>query len=203
MDPLDNLFQQNHAWARQMTSHDPEYFERHTRGQQPPYLWIGCSDSRVVPNDIVDLGPGELFVHRNVGNLVVKDDENMMAVLDFSVEALQVRHIIVCGHRRCKGVLTAMQPSGIQTVDRWVGPIREIYERHQEELDAMGEMERWEYLAELNAIEQIRSIATLPVVKRAWARGQDLSLHALKYNLYTGDLRRVHDPITSLDSVST
>jgi carbonic anhydrase len=184
---LDDLKAKNRAWAERMVAHDPEFFKRLERQQGPQYLWIGCSDSRVPANEIVDLAPGELFVHRNVANLAPPQDANYLSVLQFAVDVLKVRHVIVVGHYGCGGIAAAVDGKRRGLIDHWLHPIREVAEEHQAELDAIADThKRNDRLCELNVMRQVRNVASDVFVQDAWARGQALSVHGWVYSLGTG-----------------
>jgi carbonic anhydrase len=184
---LDDLKANNRAWAARMVSHDPDFFKRLEAQQGPRYLWIGCSDSRVPANEIVDLAPGELFVHRNVANLAPPQDANYLSVLQFAVDVIKVKHIIVVGHYGCGGIAAAVDGKRRGLVDHWLHPIREVYEEHQAELMAIGdEKKRLDRLCELNVRRQVKNVASDVFVHDAWARGQSLSVHGWVYSLGTG-----------------
>jgi carbonic anhydrase len=184
---LDHLKANNRAWAERMVSADADYFKRLVRQQGPKYLWIGCSDSRVPANEIVDLDPGELFVHRNVANLAPPQDANYLSVLQFAVDVLMVKHIMVVGHYGCGGVSAAVDGKRRGLVDHWLHPIREVEREHRDELDAITVRHaRLDRLCELNVIRQVRNVASDVFVMEAWARGQSLSVHGWVYSLATG-----------------
>lgn len=184
---LDDLKAKNRVWARRMVANDPGFFKRLTSQQAPKYLWIGCSDSRVPANEIVDLDPGELFVHRNVANLAPPQDANYLSVLQFAVDVLKVNHILVVGHYGCGGVAAAVDGKRRGLVDHWLHPIRDVAGRHREELAAIpDEIQRLNRLCELNVIHQARNVAVDVFVKDAWARGQELSVHGWIYSLENG-----------------
>jgi carbonic anhydrase len=182
----DRLKENNRAWASRMISEDPDFFRRLERQQTPRYLWIGCSDSRVPANTIVDLDPGELFVHRNVANLASPQDANYLSVLQFAVDVLKVRHIMVVGHYGCGGVSAAVDGQRRGLVDHWLHPIREICRRHSEELDFLGGRRRLDRICELSVVQQVRNVASDVFVLDAWARGQDLSVHGWVYSIGNG-----------------
>jgi carbonic anhydrase len=170
-----------------MVREDPQFFKRLEAQQGPQYLWIGCSDSRVPANEIVDLAPGELFVHRNVANLAPPQDANYLSVLQFAVDVIKVRHIIVVGHYGCGGIAAAVSGKRLGLVDHWLHPIREVYECHHEELVAItDEKKRLDRLCELNVKRQVRNVASDVFVQDAWGRGQQLSVHGWVYSLHTG-----------------
>jgi len=183
---LDDLKANNRAWAERKVSADPGFFKRLEGQQAPEYLWIGCSDSRVPANEIVDLDPGELFVHRNVANLAPPQDANYLSVLQFSVEVLKVKHILVVGHYGCGGVAAAVDGKRRGLVDHWLHPIREVCHEHRGELEGLDERQRWDRLVELNVKRQVRNVASDVFVHDAWARGQPLAVHGWVYTLGTG-----------------
>jgi carbonic anhydrase len=187
---LPQLFSNNQAWAAQQTRRDPRFFDRLCAIQMPAYLWIGCADSRVPANEIVGLAPGELFVHRNVGNIVRPDDQNCLAVLQYAVDVLRISHIIVCGHYRCGGIQAAFGPPTTDPLEGWISHVRTIRELHADELAALpDDSARWQRLCELNVIAQTRILSGLPVIVRAWERGQQLDIHGWIYDLRDGLLR--------------
>ncbi|HVZ28634.1 MAG TPA: carbonic anhydrase [Rhizomicrobium sp.] len=184
---LDDLKANNRAWAERMVSRDPDFFKRLEAQQGPQYLWIGCSDSRVPANEIVDLAPGELFVHRNVANLAPPQDANYLSVLQFAVDVIKVRHIIVVGHYGCGGIAAAVDGKRRGLVDHWLHPIREVYEEHQHALMAIpDEKKRLDLLCELNVRRQVKNVASDVFVQDAWSRGQSLHVHGWVYSLGTG-----------------
>ncbi len=184
---LDDLKANNRAWVDRMVAHDPEFFKRLENQQSPQYLWIGCSDSRVPANEIVDLAPGEIFVHRNVANLAPPQDANYLSVLQFAVDVLKVRHIIVVGHYGCGGIKAAVDGKRRGLIDHWLHPIREVAEEHRDELAAIGDThKRHDRLCELNVMRQVRNVSSDVFVLDAWARGQPLSVHGWVYSLATG-----------------
>jgi len=184
---LDHLKANNRAWAKRMVSADADFFQRLVRQQAPEYLWIGCSDSRVPANEIVDLDPGELFVHRNVANLAPPQDANYLSVLQFAVDVLRVRHILVVGHYGCGGVSAAVDGKRRGLVDHWLHPIREVYQQHRQELEAIEERaDRLDRLCELNVIRQVRNVASDVFVQDAWAQGREISVHGWVYSLSNG-----------------
>ena len=190
MRVLKNLFENNRAWAAEMTRQDPEFFQRLSQQQVPHYLWIGCSDSRVPANQIVGLLPGEMFVHRNVANVVVHADLNCLSTIQFAVDVLKVDHIIVCGHYGCGGVLAALRDQKFGLVDNWLRHVQDVRWKHQAQLDALEtEGERHDRLCELNVVEQVVNVSQTTVVRDAWARGQSLTVHGWVYDLQDGLLR--------------
>jgi carbonic anhydrase len=184
---LDHLKANNRAWAQRMVAADAGFFRRLAGQQAPEYLWIGCSDSRVPANEIVGLDPGELFVHRNVANLAPPQDANYLSVLQFAVDVLKVKHILVVGHYGCGGVAAAVDGRRRGLVDHWLHPIRELFHEHRHALEAMPEgRPRLDRLCELNVLRQVRNVASDLFVQEAWARGQELSVHGLVYSLADG-----------------
>lgn len=190
MGDLEHLFAKNRAWAEEMTRQDPEFFSRLARQQAPQFLWIGCSDSRVPANQIVGLLPGEMFVHRNVANVVVHTDLNCLSTIQFAVEVLRVQHIIVCGHHGCGGVLAALRDDKLGLVANWLRHVQDVRWKYQAELDALNsEAARHNRLCELNVIEQVVNVSNTTIVRDAWARGQELAIHGWIYDLRDGLLR--------------
>lgn len=180
---LDN----NKKWVQNKLAISPDYFKNLADGQNPPLLWIGCSDSRVPANEIIGAEPGEVFVHRNIANMVVHSDMNMLSVLDYAVNALKVKHVIVCGHYGCGGVKAAMGNSSIGIIDNWIRHIKDVYRFHQDELDAISdEKERFNKFVEVNVKEQVMDLAKTSIVQNAWKKGQELSLHGWVYGLNDG-----------------
>jgi carbonic anhydrase len=184
---LDHLKANNRAWAAGKVASDPGFFKRLEAQQAPEYLWIGCSDSRVPANEICGLDPGEMFVHRNVGNLAPPQDANYLSVLQFAVDVLQVKHVIVVGHYGCGGVRAAVDGERLGLVDHWLHPIREVRHEHRRELEALpGERARLDRLCELNVVRQVRNVASDLFIQDAWARGQVISVHGWVYSLANG-----------------
>lgn len=195
---LRHLFENNRAWAADMTRQDPDFFRRLSRQQAPQYLWIGCSDSRVPANQIVGLLPGEMFVHRNVANVVVHTDLNCLSAIQFAVEVLRVRHIIVCGHYGCGGVLAALRDDKLGLIDNWLRHVQDVRRKHRTLLDGLpGESERHSRLCELNVMEQVANVSQTTVVRGAWDRGQELAVHGWIYDLGDGLLRDLHMCVTA------
>jgi len=203
MRVLNHLFAKNRAWAAEMLRRDPEFFERLSRQQAPQYLWIGCSDSRVPANQIVGLLPGEMFVHRNVANVVAHTDLNCLSALQFAVDALRVRDIIVCGHYGCSGVIAALRDEKLGLIDNWLRHIQDVRGKHRAELDALDTEERqYARLCELNVIEQVAHVCETTVVRDAWQRGQVLAVHGWIYSLHDGLLRDLAMCVTSESQLS-
>lgn len=182
------LFEKNREWAQRMVTKDPDYFKRLADQQKPQFLWIGCSDSRVPSNQITDMDPGELFVHRNIANMVQQSDINILSVLQYSVEVLKVRHIIVCGHYSCGGVKASLDATDHGLVDNWIRPIKQIYEDHLDEFEGLSESEIVNKLCEWNVREQVRNVARSTIVQKAWRSGQPLSVHGVIYSIKDGKL---------------
>jgi carbonic anhydrase len=187
---LPRLFANNRAWAADQKARDPDFFERLLAIQRPDYLWIGCADSRVPANQIVGLAPGELFVHRNVANIVRRDDPNCLSVLQYAVDTLGVKHVIVCGHYQCGGVQAAFGPHTQQPLEGWIEQIRVLRQEHTAELDRLPDAAaRWRRLCELNVVAQVRTLAALPTIVDARRRGLTVGLHGWIYDLSDGLLR--------------
>jgi len=187
---LPKLFENNRTWAEKNKREDPDYFERLSQTQTPEYLWIGCADSRVPANEIIGMGPGELFVHRNIANLVPPFDTNVHSVLQFAVEALKIKHVIVCGHYGCGGVLAALREWSGLPLENWLAHVRAVYRAHKDELDAAPSEEiRWRRLCELNVIAQVQAAREADVVERAWRQDQPVMVHGWIYDLREGLLR--------------
>jgi carbonic anhydrase len=191
MASIESLFENNRDWSRRMHEQDPDFFRKLVRQQTPTYLWIGCSDSRVPANQIVDVVPGELFVHRNIANVVVHTDLNCLSVIQFAVDLLRVRHIIVCGHYGCNGVGVVLRRERVGLADNWLRHVQDVREKHASRLAARPEAgnERYDRLCELNVIEQAANVCLTTMVQDAWARGQELSVHGWIYGVHDGILR--------------
>jgi carbonic anhydrase len=201
MRVLPHLFENNRAWAERVTRDDPEFFSRLARQQAPRYLWIGCSDSRVPANQITGLGPGEMFVHRNVANVVVHSDLNCLSVMQYAVDVLQVTDIIVCGHYDCGGVLAALRNDRLGLIDNWLRHVQDVAAKHKAELDALpGQSDRHQRLCELNVLEQVANVSQTTVVSEAWARGRSLAVHGWIYKVTDGLLRDLGLCVTGPDA---
>jgi carbonic anhydrase len=204
MRTLSKLFTQNRAWARKMTSREPEFFLNLSDQQTPRYLWIGCSDSRVPANEIVGLAPGELFVHRNVANVVVHTDLNCLSVLQYAVDVLRVDHVIVCGHYGCGGIQAAYRRSSLGLIDNWLRHVQDVHDRHVNLINAStSEESAVARLCELNVIEQARNVCQTTIVRDAWKRGQPLAVHSWIYALRDGLLRDLGFMASSADEVAS
>jgi carbonic anhydrase len=200
---LDHLFANNRAWADAMTRRDPTFFQQLSSQQAPEYFWIGCSDSRVPANEIVGLLPGEMFVHRNIANVVVHSDLNCLSVLQYAVDVLQVRHVIVCGHYGCGGVRAAFRDQRVGLVDNWLRHVQDVRSKHRDQLDALPtEAAQMDRLSELNVIEQVSNVSQTTVVQDAWSRGQRLSVHGVIYGLQDGLLRDLGITLRSVEEVA-
>ncbi|MEO8038439.1 MAG: carbonate dehydratase [Betaproteobacteria bacterium] len=200
MPELLHLFENNKAWAARLRAQDPEFFLKLSRQQAPSYLWIGCSDSRVPANEIVDLLPGELFVHRNVANLVVHTDLNCLSVLQFAVDVLKVRHVIVCGHYGCSGVGAALRGDRIGLSDNWLRHVQDVRKKHEKILGpASPDAAVADRLCELNVIEQVANVCQTTIVREAWERGQALAVHGWVYGLHDGHLRDLNATVRGHD----
>lgn len=181
------ILENNRAWVAEKTKNDPEFFSRLAAGQSPPLLWIGCADSRVPANEITGTLPGEVFVHRNIANMVIHSDMNMLSVLDYAVNVLKVRHVIVCGHYGCGGVKAAMGNAHIGLIDNWIRHIKDVYRLHQAELDNIDDdNKRFDRFVELNVIEQVWDLAKTSIVQNAWKNGQNLWIHGWVYSIHDG-----------------
>ncbi|MCL7489331.1 MAG: carbonate dehydratase [Desulfobulbaceae bacterium] len=203
MRVLKNLFDRNKQWAEKVKKSDPDFFVNLSKQQNPAYLWIGCSDSRVPANEIVDMMPGEIFVHRNIANLVIHTDLNCLSVLQYAVEVLQVKHIIVCGHYGCGGIRAAMQNKEYGLIDNWLRNIKDLYRQHQAKIDALEDQkEKINLLCELNVIEQVANICHTTIVQRAWKGGQELDVHGWIYSIEDGILKDLNVCITNIDEIS-
>ncbi|MBD3723582.1 MAG: carbonate dehydratase [Flavobacteriaceae bacterium] len=187
MEFYKKILENNKKWVKEKLTINPDFFSNLAEGQQPPLLWIGCSDSRVPANEIIGAEPGEVFVHRNIANMVVHSDMNMLSVLDYAVNALKVKHVIVCGHYGCGGVKAAMGNSSIGIIDNWIRHIKDVYRLHKDELDAVeNEKERFNRFVEINVREQVLDLAKTSIVQSAWKNGQKLHLHGWVYGLNSG-----------------
>lgn len=189
MCSIETLLQNNAAWAKKKLLEDPQYFEKHAQGQSPKYLWIGCSDSRVMANELVGLDAGKLFVHRNIANVCPHTDFNFLSVLEFAIEGLKVEHIIVCGHTGCGGIQAALQGCSLKFTENWLRHIQDVYTKHETELDSLPPIEKEKRLVELNVQTQVQNIEKTSIVKRAFLEKRPLTLHAWVYALETGKIQ--------------
>ena len=190
MSLLDNLILQNRAWSEKIRRNEPEFFEKLARQQSPEYLWIGCSDSRVPANQIVGLLPGDIFVHRNVANVVVHADLNCLSVMQYAVDVLKVKHIIVCGHYGCGGVMAALRDDRLGLIDNWLRHVQDVRHKHEDQLNAIPDFTvRVNRLCELNVIEQVVNVCQTTIVQEAWRRDQQLAVHGWVYGIQDGLIR--------------
>lgn len=200
MKDLKRLLDQNKAWADSIKESDPDFFPTLAKQQSPTFLWIGCSDSRVPATQLVGMAPGEMFVHRNVANVVVHTDFNCLSVMQYAVEVLKVDHIIVCGHHGCGGVKAAMDNAQLGLIDNWLRHVQDVIHQHEKLLSSLDEEKRFDRLCELNVIEQVLNVGRTTIVQSAWQRGQELVVHGWIYGLEDGLLR---DLDVSIDSAET
>jgi len=197
MNSIDQLFRNNREWAEQILREDPGFFDRLASQQAPEYLWIGCADSRVPANEIINLPPGEVFVHRNIANVVVHTDLNCLSVIQYAVDILEVKHIIVCGHYGCGGIKAALEDAEHGLIDNWLRHIKDVGRFHKDELAELNQKQRLDRLCELNVMEQVKNVCHTTIVKEAWRRGSDLAIHGWIYDIHNGILR---DLDTRVDS---
>lgn len=186
MKLLQSLFDNNRRWAQRINKEDPHFFEQLAKQQKPEYLWIGCSDSRVPSNQIIDLMPGEVFVHRNIANMVIHTDLNCLSVIQYAVNVLKVKHIMVVGHYGCGGVKAAMGTERLGLIDNWLGHLRDVYKKHQRELASLDENSRFDRLCELNVMAQVANVSSSTVVTEAWHQGQEVAVHGWIYRVNNG-----------------
>ena len=197
MRTLRHLFDNNRAWSERMRRDDPQFFSRLSEQQQPRYLWIGCADSRVPANEIVDLQPGELFVHRNVANVVVHSDLNCLSVIQFAVQVLKVEHIIVCGHYGCSGVSVAIQNQRVGLADNWLRHVQDVHAKHDSKVNSLADPAgRIDRLCELNVIEQVANVCQTTIVRDAWDRNQPLTIHGWIYGPKDGLVRDLRTSVS-------
>ncbi len=203
MKMLDKFFEKNKDWADEIKVTDPLFFERLADEQHPECLWIGCSDSRVPVNEVVGALPGEIFVHRNIANLVLHTDINCLSVIQYAVEALKVKHIIICGHYGCGGVNAALDDNEHGLLDNWLRNIKDVYLSHKDEVDSLpSERDRQDLMCELNAIEQVKSVCNTTTVKNAWKSGQELAVHSWIYSIKDGTIKDLEMSVTNLNEFS-
>lgn len=195
---LGVLFDKNREWATKVTAEDPTFFNKLSEQQKPDYLWIGCADSRVPANQIVDLLPGEVFVHRNIANVVVHTDLNCLSVIQYAVDVLQVKHIMVVGHYGCGGIKAAMETKEYGLIDNWLRHIKDVYRLNKAEVDAISdEKVKFDRMCELNVIEQVANVCQTSIVLNAWKRGQDLTVHGWCYSINNGHITDLHVTVAS------
>lgn len=203
MRKLPELFENNKSWAASVTEQDPAFFENLAKQQKPDILWIGCADSRVPANQIVNLMPGEVFVHRNIANVVVHTDFNCLSVIEFAVAVLKVKHVIVCGHYGCGGVKAATEDHNLGLIDNWLRHIRDVRQKHESILQGISDAgERLDRMCELNVVEQAMNVCYTTIVQQAWGRGQELSVHGWIYRIQDGLLRDLNVTITGAHEIS-
>ncbi|MEW6500307.1 MAG: carbonate dehydratase [Thermodesulfobacteriota bacterium] len=201
---LKHLFDNNQRWAARIKERDPEFFTKLSRQQSPEYLWIGCADSRVPANEIVDMMPGEIFVHRNIANVVVHTDLNCLSVIQYAVEVLKVKHIIVCGHYGCGGVKAALENTEHGLIDNWLRHIQDVYRYHQAAVDAeQDEAKRFDLLCELNVVEQVANVCHTTIVQNAWKAGQQLAVHGWIYGIDNGIIKDMNVCTSGLSEISS
>jgi carbonic anhydrase len=201
MSSLKNLFENNLTWASDLKQEDPEFFSRLSKQQTPDYLWIGCSDSRVPANQIINLPPGEVFVHRNIANVVVHTDLNCLSVIQYSVEVLKVKHIIVCGHYGCGGVKAAMEDTDHGLIDNWLRHIKDVGRFNADKLDDLEPGRKLDMLCELNVLEQVSNVSNSTVVQNAWKKGVELAVHGWIYGIDDGILKDLDTSIASMQQL--
>jgi carbonic anhydrase len=198
-----NLLDKNQEWVAKSLEKDPEFFSRLANGQQPPILWIGCSDSRVPANEIIGAQPGEVFVHRNIANMVLHTDMSMLSVLDYAVNVLKVKHVIVCGHYGCGGVQAALTNKHIGLIDNWIRHIKDVYRFHQDELNAIeDEKAKFDRFVELNVFEQVYDLAKTSIMQTAWERRQEVHIHGWVYDVKDGLINDLKITLKNNDSLS-
>lgn len=203
MHKLRDLFESNQRWAARISEQDPDFFRRLSKKQTPNYLWIGCSDSRVPAPQIIDVPPGEIFVHRNIANMVVHTDLNCLSVLHFAVEVLKVSHVIVCGHYGCGGVKAAMGTQELGLIDNWLRHIKDVHRLHREEIEGLAdETARVRRLCELNVIEQVANVCNTSILQKAWGKQQEIAVHGWIYGLEDGILKDLDVTVTAPDQVA-
>ncbi len=198
----NQLLDNNKKWVAKQLQANPDYFEDLAKGQSPEYLWIGCSDSRVPANEITGTKPGDIFVHRNIANMVVHSDMNLLSVLSYGVEVLKVKHVIVCGHYGCGGVLAAMSNKQYGLIDNWLRDIKDVYRLHQQELDAINdETQRGRRFVELNVVEQVFDLTNTSIIQNAWSNGQPLHVHGWVYDIHDGIIKDLEVTYTGTEDI--
>ncbi|TEW53376.1 carbonate dehydratase [Psychromonas sp. RZ22] len=203
MSLLEDLLENNEQWAADLLKEDPSFFAHLAEQQSPEYLWIGCSDSRVPANQLLGLMPGDVFVHRNIANLVIHTDLNCMSVIKYAVDVLKVKHIIVTGHYDCGGINAAMQKQSFELIDGWLRNIKDIYVNHLDHFnESMTEKEKLDYLTELNVIEQVKNVCHTTCVQQAWGKGQELTIHGLIYSVKNGRLKDLKVNFNNIDNIN-
>nr|WP_315251184.1 carbonate dehydratase [uncultured Duganella sp.] len=201
--PLRGLLENNRRWAESEVERDPEFFQRLANQAAPEYLWIGCSDSRVPANELLGLAPGDVFVHRNIANVVVHSDLNCLSVLQFAIEVLKVKHVIIVGHYGCKGVHAAMTGTRVGLVDNWLRHVTDVHQKHERYMGTVvNEQKRSERLVELNVVEQVSNVVQTTIVRDAWERGQDVTVHGWVYGINNGKLQDMGLAVSALDQLA-
>lgn len=202
MGNLTNLLEKNRQWAEKMKKNNPLFFEELAHQQSPQYLWIGCSDSRVPANQIIDLLPGEVFVHRNVANVIVHSDLNCLSVMQYAIDVLRVKHIIVCGHYGCGGILAALNNQKLGLIDNWLRHVQDVRQKFKDVFNSHKPELHWDILCELNILEQVVNVAQTTIVQDAWSKGQELVIHGWIYKLHDGLLRDLKADISNPSELS-
>ncbi|MEL7834556.1 carbonic anhydrase [Fodinibius sp. Rm-B-1B1-1] len=203
MENLSQVFENNQQWADNIKQQQPDFFKESAKGQSPDILWIGCSDSRVPPAQLTELGPGDLFVHRNIANVIPHSDINSQSVIQYAVSVLKVRHVVICGHYGCGGVTAAYEDDNLGLIDNWLANIEDVYRTHQDEIEGRAsEEEKLNRFCELNVQEQVKNMSHSPFVKQAWEAGQDLTVHGLIYDLKSGLLNDLDIKINSIEEAA-
>ncbi|WP_138431432.1 carbonate dehydratase [Fodinibius saliphilus] len=202
MNTPTDLLDQNKEWANRIKKEDPRFFEQLSKGQSPNYLWIGCADSRVPASQVVDLAPGDMFVHRNIANVIAHTDFNSLSVIQYAVAVLRVEHVIICGHYGCGGVKAAFDDQNHGLIDNWLRHIQDVGRLHADELDGLSEDDKLNRLCELNVAEQVRNLCQTPIVQNAWDSGQDLNVHGWIYSLAQGEITDLELTVSSNSDLS-
>lgn len=202
MNNLKHLFNRNSNWAAEISNKKPDLFSQLANHQNPEYLWIGCSDSRVPPTQIVDMAPGDIFVHRNIANVIAHTDFNCLSVIQYAVEALRVKHIIVCGHYGCGGVKAALENKENGLIDNWLRYIKDVRDLNAEKLDGLDSEKKHDLLCELNVVEQVANVSSTPIVQKAWKNGAALTVHGWIYHIGNGILKDLDTSISSIDQLN-
>lgn len=201
LDTLEHIFDRNQVWAKEIKKQNPDFFEQLSKQQTPDYLWIGCSDSRVPANQIMDLPPGEVFVHRNIANVVVHTDLNCLSVIQYAVAVLKVKHIIICGHYGCGGIKAALEEGQHGLIDNWLRHIKDVERFHKDKLAGLSDADKLDRMCELNVLEQVKNVCNTTVVQNAWRNGATLSIHSWIYNISNGILKNLGASIGSNESL--
>ncbi|MCK5664159.1 MAG: carbonate dehydratase [Thiotrichaceae bacterium] len=202
MEALNTLFDKNKIWAKEITETNPDFFKELAKAQSPKYLWIGCSDSRIPASQLLGLQPGEIFVHRNIANMVIHTDLNCLSVIQYAVEVVKIQHIIICGHDSCGGVKAALGKHEYGLIDNWLRHIKDVYRSHQKEIDLLqDDDDKANLLAEKNVKEQVANICNTAIIQKAWKTGQEVTVHGLMYSLETGLLKDLNISMNRLEQV--